>query len=188
KFDTSKFNSTDMARAHMITYETLIDDEETQILGVTHIGDVTDGSPSMITMWSINEFATLLKWGEQSFPMRHKEIHVLNMPTVYKYVYNFMLSRISEKIRDRVRVTDPQEGPHKAIDPCLLPCEYGGVMPMSKMVELWKKELDEKRERLLSFDRMNLLSDQGIICRRSKVNDSGEIENMSGSFRKLEVD
>lgn len=53
-----------MARAHLITYETLIDDEETQILGVTHIGDVGDASASIVTMWSINEFATLIKWGE----------------------------------------------------------------------------------------------------------------------------
>lgn len=53
-----------MARAHTITYETLVADEENQILGVNHVGDLEGVSAAMITMWSINEFATLVRWGE----------------------------------------------------------------------------------------------------------------------------
>ncbi|KAK5637887.1 hypothetical protein RI129_000190 [Pyrocoelia pectoralis] len=185
KFDTSIYTSTDMARAHMLTYETLVDDEDTQILGVTHVGDLAGASPSLITMWSVTEFATLLKWSEQSFPMRHKEIHLIHMPTMYKYVYDFAASRVTQKIRDRAKLHDTMEQLHQTLDPSLLPSEYGGIMSSKEMAELWIKELANKRERLLSFDKMNLLSDRGIIRRRSKIN---EADSLNGSFRRLDVD
>lgn len=53
-----------MARVHAITYETLIEHEENQILGFNHVGDGDGASPAYISIWSITEFATLLKWGE----------------------------------------------------------------------------------------------------------------------------
>lgn len=76
---------------------------------------------------------------------------------------------------------------HKHIDPKVLPKEYGGDIPQSEMVALWKQELADKRERLLSFDRMNLLSDKGIITRKNNVTVDDEY-GLRGSFRKLEVD
>lgn len=62
-------------------------------------------------------------------------------------------------------------------------------MPMSEMITLWKKELEAKRERLLSYDKMMLLSDRGIIRRRNKnLLTKDEVGSVPGSFRKLELD
>lgn len=49
---------------------------DNQILGFTHIGDFNGLSVSHITMWNPTEFGRVLKWTEQSVPMRHKEIHL----------------------------------------------------------------------------------------------------------------
>ncbi|XP_031356525.1 clavesin-2-like [Photinus pyralis] len=185
KFNTSLFTSTDMARAHTITYETMMDDEETQVLGFNHVIDIAGASPSIITMWPPNEFATLVKWADQSFPMRHKEINVVHLPSMFKYVYDFAASRVSQKIRDRTKFHDTLADLHKVLDPPTLPSEYGGIMSTNEMIELWKEELINKRDRLLSYDRMNLLSDQGIIRRRTKINDA---DSLNGSFRRLHVD
>ena len=38
-------------------------------------------------------------------PMRHKEVHFLNLPTPLKYVYDFCRSRFSQKIRSRFMVS-----------------------------------------------------------------------------------
>lgn len=76
---------------------------------------------------------------------------------------------------------------HKNVDPKVLPKEYGGEIPATEMVSLWKQELAEKRERLLSFDRMKLLSDKAIMTRRNNVS-TGDEFGLQGSFRKLEVD
>ncbi|KAF5304627.1 hypothetical protein FQR65_LT07909 [Abscondita terminalis] len=184
KFDTNCYNSTDQARAHAIAYETLIEDEDNQIAGVTHVCDAAVAFPSMITIWSINEFATLVTWGDQSFPMRHKEINIFNMPSMFKYVYDFAASRVSQKLRDRAKMYESMEQMHTIVDSMVLPSEYGGVMPTSEMIDLWKQELAAKRDRLLSYDKINLLSDEGIIRRRTKIDEN----NLSGSFRKLEFD
>nr|CAD7256365.1 unnamed protein product [Timema shepardi] len=95
RFDPYKFKNVDMAKAHMITYEACLDDEQTQIAGFTHVGDVADVSAAFITLWSPTEFSTIVKWGEQSVPMRHKEIHILNVPTALKYVYDFAHNRFN---------------------------------------------------------------------------------------------
>lgn len=43
---------------------------------------------------------------QQSLPMRHKEVHFLNLPTPLKYVYDFARNRFSQKIRSRFLVSD----------------------------------------------------------------------------------
>lgn len=61
-----------MARVHMITYETLMRDEINQVLGFTHVADAKGVSMSHVTLWNPTEFATLTKWGEVVFFIRHK--------------------------------------------------------------------------------------------------------------------
>lgn len=70
-----------------------------------------------------------------------------------------------------------------------LPSELGGDISIKEMVEMWKEELAAKRERLLSFDAMNLLSDRGIIrSKNTPSQDETGTGSLPGSFRKLELD
>lgn len=50
----------------MVTYETLLEDEEVQVMGFTHVGDLKGVSASHITLWSPLEFTSLVRWGEVS--------------------------------------------------------------------------------------------------------------------------
>ncbi|KAJ8957535.1 hypothetical protein NQ318_020574 [Aromia moschata] len=189
KFDLQKYSGTDMARAHVIVYETLLDDEETQIMGVNHVADVESVGPAFITLFSITEFAYLIRWGEQSFPMRHKEINLINLPTPLKYVYDFAKSNMSQKLKDRFTIHDSKEDLLKKLDQRCLPLELGGKVPAKDMIELWKKELVTKRKRLLSLDSITLLSDRGIIRRKNTPSqDDTGTGSLPGSFRKLELD
>ncbi|KAJ8976905.1 hypothetical protein NQ317_014076 [Molorchus minor] len=166
KFDLQKYNGADMGKAHAITYETLLDDEENQILGVNHVADMGAVSTAYLTLFTITEFAYLVRWGEQSFPMRHKEMNIINLPSPVKYVYDFAKSNLSQKLKDRFTIFTSKEELVEKVDPHCLPLEFGGKMPAEEMVALWKEELAAKRKRLLCFDAMELLSDKGII--RSK--------------------
>lgn len=69
KFDPHKHTNSDMTKVHMITYEVLMEDEESQVMGFTHIADISHASPTHATIWSPIEFSTMVKWGEvtQSF-------------------------------------------------------------------------------------------------------------------------
>ncbi|CAH1389628.1 unnamed protein product [Nezara viridula] len=187
--DAHKYSRIDMSKVHAITYEVLMEDEQNQIVGFTHFGDFKHVSAAHLTIWSPTEFATVFRWGEQSVPMRHKEIHFLNVPSPLKYAYDFVKSLMSSKIRERLMVHNNLAELHANLDPKVLPKEYGGDIPMAEMIEMWKKELAEKRERLLALDHMKLL-DNSCLSKKGKNGNNRSIDTTSviGSFRKLEVD
>jgi len=63
-FDLRKYSNRDLGVVHVLTYETLLNDEVNQVMGFTHFGDLYSITPAYITLFAPNEFATLIKWGE----------------------------------------------------------------------------------------------------------------------------
>lgn len=57
---------------------------------------------------------------------------------------------------------------------------------------MWKKELMENREKLLSLDKMKLLNDADVCLRKRKIltnkNSNNDIQHINGTFRKLDID
>lgn len=189
KFNLQKFSGADLAKTFALTYETLLDDEENQILGVTHVANLAGASLNYVPLFTATEFGTMVRWGEQSIPMRHKQVDLLNMPSIVKFVFDFALSIASDKLRSRINVHSSLDQLHSTVSKRCLPLEFGGEMPAKDMINLWKTELDAKRKRLLSYDDMNLLSDRGIITRRKPaILDENGISDLPGSFRKLDFD
>lgn len=136
-------------------------------------------------------------------PMRHKEIHGLKVHPSIKFAVDFALSKMSEKMRKRVHLHRKVEDVKNAVDKALLPAEYGGKIPMSEMIETFKKELEEKRDLLLSHDEMSVkielypqaIREGSVRSLKNTIenwNDgfgkSKEIYGVQGSFRKLEID
>lgn len=198
KLNPKVYTSHDMARAHFITYETLLEDPENQILGFTHVGDFSGLTAAHITIWNPTEFARIIKWGEQSVPVRHKGIHLVNLPSSVKWILDFVKTRVSSKIKDRFFIYSNLKELHKQVDPACLPAEMGGKIPLKDMIESWKRELAAKRDLLLALDDMKLFSDRGIISSRDRNNNgnndkgtniyAAQLESIAGSFRKLEFD
>lgn len=65
-----------MAKAHFLVFESLLCDPINQVLGVTHVVDVEGITLDHVKIWNPTEFGRILKWTEQSLPMRHKEVHI----------------------------------------------------------------------------------------------------------------
>lgn len=191
KLDPHKYTYEDHFKVHMLTYETLLFDEETQIMGLTYFGDTKEVSVSHLTLWSPTEFGRVIKWGEQSIPARHKEVHFINVPSALKYVYEFFLSKLSNKMKSRLTIHATSSEAAAAMGNNCLPKEYGGTIPMADMIASWKKELSAKRDKVLQLDQMEILNPNAIISRRNnKVNKPNHLGDtvIPGSFRKLEVD
>lgn len=124
---------------------------DNQILGFTHIGDFNGLSVSHITMWNPTEFGRILKWTEQSVPMRHKEIHLgllsscwfanaspwlknlsfqtktVNVGSGVKWVIDVSKSRTSKKMQERLQVHSCNDDLKKKFSPEVLPIEMGWV-------------------------------------------------------------
>ncbi|XP_068619992.1 alpha-tocopherol transfer protein-like [Battus philenor] len=200
-FDPYKYTNQDMCRVMAICYETLMEDEESQIRGLVHFADGGGVGFPHLTLFTPKEAVRIVKNGERTIPLRHKEIYGVNVHPTIKFALDFGMALISEKIRKRVKlytsIADVE------IDKNLLPQEYGGVMPMKEMIELWKIELASKRDILLLNDKMAVrleLYSEGaregaISALRAGKNGCAANETvgdamrgLTGNFRKLEVD
>lgn len=83
-----------------------MESQEDQIIGVVHIGDCTGASTAHVSLWKNPvEFLRLFKWGEQSFPLRHKEIHICNVQTFLKFVLDAGKAIVSSKMKERLNVS-----------------------------------------------------------------------------------
>lgn len=101
----TNFKCEDQVKAHFVAYETLCESQEEQILGVVHVGDFSGASKDHITVWrNPLDMLKLLKWGEQSLPLRHKEIHLYNVSMVLKFVVDAGKNIVSSKMKNRVNV------------------------------------------------------------------------------------
>ncbi|XP_012285101.1 clavesin-2 [Orussus abietinus] len=184
RFDPYKYTSAEMARVHSIVVEALLDDEENQVHGYTHINDESGLTMGHISAWSLTDIRNMSRCIQNSTPMRHKETHFINIPNCAMKLIEFVISLMNDKLKGRVLIHKDLRDLHRAIDPTILPKEYGGKVPLSEMIAMFKKKLQAKKHELKALDDMQIELSQKEIR-----NASGEgLGGISGSFRKLEVD
>lgn len=137
--------------------------------------------------------------------MRHKGFHTTIPIPSMKFLLDFGLALMTEKLRKRVMFHSKFDDP-KAVDKSLLPLEYGGTIPMRDMIEMFKKELADKRDLLISHDEMKVKLELypeavrigSIRSLKIPLDSSPEafeqkqdmfgMSGLPGSFRKLEID
>lgn len=123
-------------------------------------------------------------------PINHREIHVLNVNKAVKFIFDLGVSQMTE-VKKKIKFHSKSDDIQNIIEPSLLPLEYGGEMPMADMIESFKKELEETRDLLLTYD----LLFETAEYRAGYSRKSGELPSnrsdslgLGGSFKKLEID
>jgi hypothetical protein len=106
-FDANRFTTSDMMRAHIMTFETLLNDEENQVRGFTYVLDEKSVSWNQISIWTPSEVSKAFSCCERALPMRHREIHFLNLPWTMSIIFQFAKSLLSETAQ---AVPDPLWG------------------------------------------------------------------------------
>lgn len=76
---------------------------------------------------------------------------------------------------------------HADLDPKILPKEYGGVVPLSEMVEELKNKLREKRDQVVALDDMYIEINEKDCKLLSEMNEELGL-GIDGTFKKLTVD
>ncbi|XP_068618448.1 retinaldehyde-binding protein 1 [Battus philenor] len=188
KFNANKYTCWDMCRVHVVVYESLLEDPTDQILGFIHVGDGSGVTASHITAWNPTDFARIIKWGEQSLPMRHKELHLVNIPSTIKYIIDFAVSKVTPKMAQRLDIHANLKQLHKNLDASCLPTIYGGPLQLQEMISHTKQLLSEQKKKLLALDDMEILSTRGIISSRNSPTITNGTVSVEGSFRKLDID
>ncbi|XP_026670970.1 clavesin-2 [Ceratina calcarata] len=185
RFDPYKYTSAQMARAHSLIVEALMDDEENQVRGYTHINDESGLTMGHLSAWSLTDIRNMLRCIQNSTPMRHKETHFVNIPSCAVKVIEFGISLLNEKLKNRILLHKSLDDLKGTIDPKILPKEYGGEVPLNEMIAAFKKTLREQRDRIRQLDDMYIEIDSSVD---SQYATNDDLNGISGSFRKLEVD
>jgi len=153
--DPNRHKTEDVMRAIMVCLESLLEDEENQVLGFSYILDESGITLSHISkLWRISD---LKLWSvtEKGLPIRHRSMEFFRLPLVARTVVHLAKSVMSHKLQERIVVY--KEGQEfKNVDVDILPKEYGGVTPMADMIASFKKEIGDRQDSLLQLDRMSI--------------------------------
>jgi len=154
--DPARHKTEDVMRAIMVCLESMLEDEENQVLGFSYILDESGITlshisklwrPSDLKLWSITE---------KGLPVRHRSMEFLRLPMIVGAVVNLAKSVMSHKLQKRIVVYKDGQEFKKNMDMDILPKEYGGVTPMADMIESFKEEIRDRQGRLLQLDRMSI--------------------------------
>jgi hypothetical protein len=144
KFDTNTFTSCDAVRLLSLIVATLIEEEETQIAGISSINDYTDASSHYFNLFSIKDIKDFAACAKNATIGREKENYFVNLPVVASFLFEVGKRALNEKLRSRLILTKNMDELTKLhIDVSILPEEHGGTVPEKEMLDnfraLYKK-------------------------------------------------
>lgn len=174
----------DIYRAFSMSFEALLEDEENQKNGITYILDESGFRLSHLAHVNLRDVQRVMINGEKGWPMRHKNIHWVNVPRYISAIYELALSMFSRKLQSRMFVHFEVSSLHEHIAPEILPLEFGGSIPIKEMAAAWIKELEEKRDLLMSHDLMGV--DESKRIKKEKRQGYG-LMRLWNSITRLEV-
>jgi len=210
--DPSYHTAESIVKAIMLTYETMLEDESTQINGFTHIFDESGIKLKHLTIFDPRHLAKLFTICEKAMPMRHKRIHLISLPTRLDYIYDFATKYfISSKVRDRIQLYKNcnelyDTNGHGTLSKEILPKEYcsnngqglgqghQGQMSMEQMINAFKDEIKLAENRILGLDN-GLKLDLDLMKKMKAEEEVKKMKNLlswpfgiQGSFKQFNLD
>ncbi|CAG0907246.1 unnamed protein product, partial [Darwinula stevensoni] len=104
RVDIHRWKSADLVRLYHLCLESLIEEDEEQIRGISHVIDMREASLPYLMLWTPVQFQRAISHGERFLPMRHKRVDLFNPPMGTWIIYEFCKHCFSEKIRSRMKV------------------------------------------------------------------------------------
>ena len=181
-WQTEDFTPQDAIRLLLYTCMTLLEEEETQVAGISFIVDLSGiTTRHIVSPMIIKRILDLLLGCE---PMRIKKVFAVNVPAFAKWILDMVLPRVKEKFNFRFHLIDTVDDLKSHIDDKLLPKEFGGLVTCEEMLKLFQKVIDDRKEIVIGYLTIDIdwskVPDEKLFIDKSDVG--------TGSFRKLEID
>ncbi|XP_003739972.2 alpha-tocopherol transfer protein [Galendromus occidentalis] len=114
----------DMLFLGLYLLEWLTRDPEVQVTGISFVYDCDGFGIRHLPYVDLAVFQFLTSCINNSYPMRVRAIHVMNVPMPFRFVLNLVTRLLSQKVRERFHVHTDREALLGHIDPKILPLEY----------------------------------------------------------------
>jgi len=127
KWDTTTTSPEDIFSTNFMCLELMAKEQKTQISGIVALIDMEDFGWDHMMQLSVDYIRNVVSLVQNSFPIRFREIHIINESYLFDMTYALVKPFLSEKIKNRIRFHGSDlQGLHKNISPSILPRDYGG--------------------------------------------------------------
>lgn len=148
RYDITQTPLVDVLKTLLLVLEKLIDDEETQVHGVTFLDNMEGlGLYHVLRVASSEHLqrATVVELVQDAFPARFKGAHLLKQPWYIGIVFRIIRPFLNQKLQSRIHMHGSDMAAlHDLLDPQQLPADLGGPQPPtdpSSLLELFQEDL-----------------------------------------------
>lgn len=122
---------------------------------------------------------------QEAYPVKVKEVHVINVSPLVDTIMNFVKPFVKEKIRNRIHFHNTMDSLYKFVPKQMLPNEYGGnAGSIIDLNEQWRQKM---REYTPWFkEQENSKANEALRPGAPKTAD--DLFGMEGTFRQLSID
>ncbi|CAL1271800.1 unnamed protein product [Larinioides sclopetarius] len=181
--DTTRHKQADVFKSFLLTFEVLMECELNQKRGINYIFTQEGYQIQHALLVGLRDLQKMIHSGEKAMPLRHKELHWMNVPKYLATLFQLLKTFLSQKLQDRIIIHHDISSLHNRFPTSMLPKEYGGTIPVREMTARWIEILDSKRDQILALDDMKV--DES---KRPKEKQSGRIiPRLVNSLSRMEL-
>jgi hypothetical protein len=185
-FDLDTFNAPHSIGLHILLFESILNEPETQICGIKYIVDFSDLPMNYLGFFSIAEYKHFLNILQNVMPARVKGIYLMNLPSFANAVLRFVIGLLTNKLRKRVHFLKSTEELKTKFDPSLIPEQYGGKVSIQEMTD--QQKIFFQSQRSSTLETFDCDTDEKLILANTSSSNNEIDAGTTGSFRKLEID
>ncbi|XP_014259292.1 alpha-tocopherol transfer protein-like [Cimex lectularius] len=182
-------NVTEAMKAVLMIGDIRLKEETTGVAGDVYIFDASIVTPahfashfSKFTPALIKKFLICV---QEAYPVKLKEVHVINVSPMVDTIVNFVKPFLKEKIKNRIHVHSDLASLHKLVPKEVLPSEYGGdAGPVSEINKQWYDKVVSYKDWFISQEKVK--ADESKRPGKPKTYD--DLFGMEGSFKQLTID
>jgi hypothetical protein len=181
KLDPVRFTSADAIRLTSVISASLMEEEETQIAGISSVVDHNGVTMKQVSAWSVADLVDFAQCCSKAVG-RYKDCIVVNLAPISMFLFDVGRNALPEKFKKRIILAKNMEDAKNYICPKLLPQEFGGEHPLLYHQEKYIEYFNSVKPNLE-------LIKKSVNVDWNKVPDlDTKVEETVGSFRKLEID
>ncbi|CAH0713573.1 unnamed protein product, partial [Brenthis ino] len=176
---------TEILKSALMIGDIRLGEEVEGVAGDIYVLDGAVLGPSLLAKLSPSTIKKFMICVQEAYPVKLKEVHVVNTTPIVERLVNFVKPFLKDKIRKRIFIHKDVKDIYNYIPREMLPKEYGGDCgTMDELQEKWTQKLIEYRDWFKAQEA--LIANESL--RPGKPTNYDELFGIDGSFRQLAID
>lgn len=160
-------------------------EESVGVAGDVYILDAAVATPGHFAKFTPALVKKFLICVQEAYPVKLKEVHVVNVSPFVDTIVNFVKPFLKEKIRERIHIHSKMDDLYKFVPKAMLPTEYGGDAGSIKDInETWRTKMATYTQ----WFKEQEASKANEALRPGSPRTADDLFGMDGTFRKLTID